>query len=211
MKFRIIAIICFTCGVYASSSGESCDIPLTLTHVRFPERNELLSLQYFENNVIGTGLGQVYLALPVDPPFIPDSNFQCTITKLGENLYWRSCTGGQAPQCFQLNISLSTEPGTDSAMFTYVSGSGSNITEAYWSRCPTKFIWRIRCTNYAGNTECPPSNTWLSFFLRDSITPSTVPLNDIAEDLWITTGVKFGLVDGLEWYFIGLEDEPCQV
>ncbi|XP_053379899.1 uncharacterized protein LOC128548602 [Mercenaria mercenaria] len=209
MEFRIIAFICFTCGVYASSSGKSCGRPLNLNHVRFPERNKLLSLQYFENNVIGTGLGQVYLALPVPAPFTPDLNYQCTITKLSENLYWRTCTG-QAPQCVQFNISLSTQPGTDSAMFTYVSGSDT-ITEAYWSRCPTKFIWRIQCTNYAGNTECPPSNTRLSFFLRDPTALSTAPLNDIVEDLWITTGVKFGLVNGLEWYFTRLEDVPCQV
>ncbi|XP_060557749.1 uncharacterized protein LOC132718137 [Ruditapes philippinarum] len=197
------------CGIVASGSGQNCI--WNPSNVMFPINEVLLTRAAFDSMISKNALlGQVEFALPYPPSFYPDPNFYCKIVKVDKDVYQRNCTSGfRGSMCLFYPASLNTlNPEQNRAIYSY-QYYGIEMTEAYWSKDPTKYIWRIQCQGYdIFRNVCAVANVRLSLFVfnKDQYDKNVKDTSKI--DLENTICVNYWNDLRFQWFLLYLR-EPC--
>ncbi|XP_060597099.1 uncharacterized protein LOC132751018 [Ruditapes philippinarum] len=208
MDVQIIAFLIFCVGLSLGENTHFCENSQSLSEVRIPAYT--LTQEDFDNNVAGATLKQAYILLPDPAPFTVSSNYNCMITKIDATTYQRVCTGLE-PACTEYILTLTATTQGNMISFPYTDPNNNVVNEYYWSPCPSKFILRMQCSSdsFQVNQKCALSGARITVFLVGDVNLNNAPWTDISHEIFTATGVKFGEIEGMNWYFTENTGTPC--
>ncbi|XP_060601407.1 uncharacterized protein LOC132754739 [Ruditapes philippinarum] len=209
MSLQIIVIVLFCVGASLGENTHFCENSQSLSDVKMP--GYTLTQEDFDNYVVGATLRQAYILLPDPAPFTVSSNFICVFTKTDATTYQRVCAG--LPTCTKYNLTHTIATQGNMVSFPYTDPNNNVVNEYYWSPCPSHFILKSQCPSDSilPNNKCALSGARITVYLVGDVNLSNAPWNDISKEIFTATGVKFGEIDGMNWFYSTSTGNPCDV
>ncbi|XP_060569582.1 uncharacterized protein LOC132727995 [Ruditapes philippinarum] len=209
MKTYLVTTL-ILCGIVVSGSEDNC-LRNNPYFILFPRNEALMTRAAFDSMVNKTALlGQAEFVVPTRSSYVyPETNLYCKIVKMDPDVYQRYCKNGWQTECNMYSQSLKTlNPEQTRAIYSY-QYNGSEMKEAYWSKDPKKYIWRIQCEGYneIANT-CAVADVRLSLFVFNKDQFNMHVKNASRIDLYEAICVNYGYDSRFKWFFPYL-GEPC--
>ncbi|XP_060601393.1 uncharacterized protein LOC132754730 [Ruditapes philippinarum] len=206
----VFGVFCVAVGV---ASLHGCNDLQTFGDVRIPVYQTFIQTA-FDNLVVDKSLKEAYVLLPIPSPITVFTNYNCRITKTDDN-YMRVCKGidPTCKTCVEYSFPITLEADGNRISFSYTDPNGQTVYDYYWSPCPSKYMLRIQCPSNSlqQNNKCARTGTRITVFLVGDVNQSNAPWNDMAKEIFTATGVKFGEIDGMNWFYTENTGTPCDI
>ncbi|XP_060601402.1 uncharacterized protein LOC132754735 [Ruditapes philippinarum] len=214
MNLQVVVFLMFCAGSGLGEKAKFCDKSQSISNVIIPV-DQTFSQDDFDYYVAGPVLKEAFVLVPNPAPFSVIADYKCRITKTGDFAYQQVCNGfdPNCKSCIEYSFPMTSESDGDKITVTIIDPNGKPVNEYYWSPCPTKYILRLQCPRHIiqeGN-KCARTGAWISVFLVGEMNKSSAPWTDISLDIFAKTGVKFGEIDGMNWFNEEHSGTQCDV
>ncbi|XP_060601404.1 uncharacterized protein LOC132754736 isoform X2 [Ruditapes philippinarum] len=214
MNLQVFVFVIFCVGAGLGEKAKFCDKSQSISEIRIPVE-ETFSQGDFDYYVAGPILKEAFFLVPNPSPFTIIADYKCRITKTGDFAYQQVCNGfdPNCNSCIEYSFPMTSESDGDKISVTIIDPNGKPVNEYYWSPCPTKYILRLQCPRHSiqERNKCARSGARMSVFLVGEMNKSSAPWTDISLDIFAKTGVKFGEIDGMNWFNVKDTGTQCDV
>ncbi|XP_060601405.1 uncharacterized protein LOC132754737 [Ruditapes philippinarum] len=214
MRQQVVVFFIFCVGAGLGEKAKLCEKSQSFSDVRIPF-DETFSQGDFDYYVSGPNLKGAYVLLPNPTPFPVNTNYDCTINKIDNSTYQQVCHGfdSSCTTCLEYSFPITSEIDGNKVIFTSLESNGNKVNNYYWSFCPTKYLLRLQCPRHSlqQHDKCARTGARITVYLVGDVSRNNVPLTDISLDIFAKTGVKFGEIDGMNWFTTENTGTQCDV